>query len=73
MADEALSAAIAALLTVGVLLLNIGKGFVEQGQFVNGWVTIGVGIVCIVLAVVFIKMLVGKTAEAKYLQMKLPR
>lgn len=69
MADEALSTAIAALLTVGVLLLNIGKGLIEQGQFVNGWITIGVGIACIVVAVVLIKLLAGKVAETKFIQL----
>lgn len=60
MADNGLTVAITALLAVGVLLLNLGAGMIQGGQFTNGILIIIVGVVLISIAVLIMKVMIQK-------------
>lgn len=61
MADNGLTAAITALLAVGVLLLNLGAGMIQDGQLTDGILVIVFGVVLILVAVLIMKLMIQKT------------
>ena len=66
MADNSLTAAITALLTVGVLLLNLGANMIQGGQLTNGLLVIAFGVALILVAVFIIKVMIEKIVSLKY-------
>jgi len=60
-----LEVAIVALLTVGVILLNLGVDIIKAGDAGMGLVVIAAGAGLIVLAVVLVKLMAEKVVEAK--------
>ena len=63
--DEKFYAAITALLSVGVILLNTGVGMVQMGDALNGLFVITVGVVCIVIAVYLMTLLTETILKRK--------
>ena len=63
MDDNLIQTAIAALLTMGVLLLNVGKDLIETGNFEMGLVFCGIGALLIVTAVILVKLLAEQVAK----------
>ena len=67
MSEGEIQAAIAALLTVGTLLLNLGVDMIQKGNIQHGILIIAVGVVLIFVAVLLIKILSVKIVEARML------
>jgi len=65
MNDNGLSAAIAALFTVGVLLLNLGANMIQGDQLINGLLLITFGVFLILVAVLIIKVMIKKVVTQK--------
>ena len=63
MNDNGLSAAIAALFTVGVLLLNLGANMIQGDQLINGLLLITFGVFLILVAVLIIKVMIKKVKK----------
>ena len=63
MANNDVQAAIVALLTVGVILLNLGADMIGAGNVGEGLLVCGFGAALIMVAVILIKTLAERTAK----------
>ena len=63
MADNDIQAAIVALLTVGVILLNLGANMISVGSVGEGLLVCAFGTALIIVAVILIKTLAERTAK----------
>lgn len=63
MSSNEVQAAIITLLTVGVLLLNVGADMVQDGAVETGLMVCAFGALFIVAAIILIKVLAEKTAR----------
>ena len=63
MANSDIQAAIVALLTVGVILLNLGADMTSAGKVGEGLLVCAFGAALIMVAVILIKTLAEKTAK----------
>ncbi len=63
MADNDIQAAIVALLTVGVILLNLGADMISAGSVGEGLLVCAFGTALIIVAVILIRVLAERTAK----------
>ena len=63
MNSNEVQAAIITLLTVGVLLLNVGADMVQDGNVNSGLMVCAFGAIFIVAAIILVKVLAEKTAR----------
>ena len=63
MANTEVQAAIVALLTVGVILLNLGADMINAGSVGEGLLVCAFGTALIIVAVILIKTLAERTAK----------
>ena len=70
MANSEIQAAIVALLTVGVILLNLGADMITGGNVGEGLLVCAFGAALIMVSVILIKTLAEKTAKLVILEMK---
>ncbi len=70
MANTEIQAAIVALLTIGVVLLNLGADMIKTGTVGEGLLVCAFGAALIMVSVILIKTLAEKTAKLVILEMK---
>jgi len=63
MANSDVQAAIVALLTIGVILLNLGVDMISAGSVGEGLLVCSFGTALIIVAVILIKTLAERTAK----------
>jgi len=59
------AAAVAALISAGIILLNIGVGMIQAGDLYNGLTVMVFGIALIFAAIFVAKMMMMKLIQAK--------
>ena len=63
MSDDSAAAAVAALISVGIILLNLGVGMIQVGDIYNGLMLILFGVALIFAAIFVAKTMMQRIAR----------